>query len=530
MVTPSDAAERLISFLERHNSKHHWLSQWSADDIRQQAAAATERYAAGNSLSVFDGVPFCVKDMLDALPYETSYGTKYMGQLRPCSRDAPAVETLKGLGAILIGKSAMNEFGVLPHGFNAQRGSTKNPHDPSRMTGGSSAGSATAVAVGLCPVAIGTDGGGSIRIPSAYCGVAGLKPTQGRLASDHRGNGGYSTVIVSGPIANSISDLTLMYAVMANRDYPKPSANGVNHSSSDMLPGVATAAKESEPLGLKPLGLPKTLLPLRDPDGDGYTFVIDGLQPLKGLRVGVYREWNAACAPAVADVVKETLSRLEALGATIVDIVLPEMELTQTGHLVAIAKEMAADAEHQGWLHDWKLRGQLNLDTRMFFANAVNFTDDDYTQAQRMRTRALSHFEGAWKKCDVILTPATPTPAPKFPQGANTTGVYDLAATLKIIQYMQPANLLGYPALVMPGGRQMGIGLPIGVQFIGKPFAESVLLRTAAALEQYMSEHGMPRPIPVVNINPIQCEKGAHPKAAELTKKLWAKRYAKSAQ
>ena len=81
MVTPSDVAERVISFLEQHNPKHHWLSQWSADDIRQQAAAATERYAAGKSLSVFDGVPFCVKDMLDALPYETSYGTKYMGQL-----------------------------------------------------------------------------------------------------------------------------------------------------------------------------------------------------------------------------------------------------------------------------------------------------------------------------------------------------------------------------------------------------------------------------------------------------------------
>lgn len=122
LVTPNDVAERLISFLERHNAKHCWLSQWSAEDIRRQAAESTARYAAGRSLSVFDGVPFCVKDMLDAMPYETSYGTKFMGKFRPAVSDAPAVATLKQLGAILIGKAAMNEFGVLPHGFNAHQG------------------------------------------------------------------------------------------------------------------------------------------------------------------------------------------------------------------------------------------------------------------------------------------------------------------------------------------------------------------------------------------------------------------------
>eukprot|EP00879_Flechtneria_rotunda_P002196 GHRR01002382.1.p1 GENE.GHRR01002382.1~~GHRR01002382.1.p1 ORF type:complete len:694 (+),score=228.48 GHRR01002382.1:133-2214(+) len=531
-LTPSEVADRTIKFIESCNNKYQWLSAWSDDNIRQQAAAATARYAGGRPLSVFDGVPFVVKDSIDALPYETSFGTRFMGQRRPCTFDAPAVAALKSLGAILLGKAAMNEFGVMAHGFNTQGGTTRNPHNPNKMSGGSSAGAAAAVAAGVCPIAIGTDGGGSIRIPSGLCGVVGLKPTLGRLADDHAAHAGYTSIIVSGPIANSVADATLLYAVMANVNYPAAAtANGIAHADAASVKG-SNRGKAEAPVAAgtlaaacpRPLGLPAELLPLQQSNNVTQDWVLDGLKPLQGLIVGMDKRWASDCAPSVLEVVKATVTRLQELGAAAVDIALPELELIQVGHLVTFAKEMADEADKAGWLNDWNERYQLNMDTRLFYCNAATFTDEEYEQAQRMRTRGLVHFRRAFEQCDVIITPATPTTAADIPAGVHTTGVYDLKSTVETIRFSQAANFLGLPALVLPGGRERGMGMPVGVQFIGRPWAESTLLRAAAALEQQMFEDGMPRPVPSIVINPIQCEKGVHPMARALTQKLWAKK------
>eukprot|EP00775_Hariotina_reticulata_P011509 gene11509-11652_t len=497
MITPTEVANRIIKFLELHNSKQHWLAAWSADDIKRQAAAAAARYAAGKSLSVFDGVPFVVKDSIDALPYPSGFGTKFMSEKLLVTADAPCVAVLKELGALLLGKAAMNEFGVGTHGFNTHAGSTANPHDPSKQSGGSSSGSAAAVAVGLCPIAVGTDGGGSIRIPSSFCGVVGLKPTKGRLADDHAAHGGFSTCTVTGPIANSVADAALLYSVMANINYPSLPAPG-----SPVLPGMAEAAAAARTRPPQPLGLPKLLVPLpKETDDNKQLQPIADLQPLKGVKIGVYPQ---------------------------VEVVIPELELVQVRPHQAGRREMVADGDRQGWWNDWKLRGQLNLDTRMFYANAANLTDADYQQAQRMKARVLTHFRRAFESCDVIMTPATPDTAGELPAAVATSGVYDASGMMTTLRFMQAANLTGLPALVLPAGRKMNISLPVGVQFIGKPWCESLLLRVAAALEQQMFEDGIPRPVPGLLINPIQCEKGAHPKARELSRQLWSKRYGKA--
>ncbi|WIA22970.1 hypothetical protein OEZ85_001331 [Tetradesmus obliquus] len=526
MITPSQVADRVIAFLERLNPDFHFLIAYDAADIRAQAAAATARFAAGSSLSVFDGVPYVVKDCLDALPYETSYGTTFMGKLRPVTADSPCVAALRGLGGMLLGKAALPETGAMGHSMNPHFGATANPQDPTKMAGGSSAGSAAAVAVGLCPIAIGTDGGGSARIPASFCGVVGMKPTKGRLADDHAAHGGYSSTIETCPIAGSVADATLLYAVMANISYPTSSMPDI--SSNKALPKLAAAAAaEAAKQPPRPLSLPRELLPLQPCSAVTGEYVVEGLTPLKGLRLGVFRPWANDCSAGVADVLKQTLSRLEVLGAAVVDISLPDLDLVQAGHLVTYTSEMAADGMAAGWLKDWSLRSQLNLDTRLFYCSALSFTDDDYTQAQRMRTRALASFQAAFQHCDIIVTPATPTVAPAMPEQANTTGVFDMAYNFSAIRFTQAANFTGLPALVLPGGRLMGMSLPVGVQFIGKPWAESSLLRTAAALEQQMLEDGLPKPLPGLAINPIECAVGVHPKARELTQKLWAARYKK---
>ncbi|KAF8066373.1 hypothetical protein HT031_002697 [Scenedesmus sp. PABB004] len=468
MVTPTEVAERLIAFLERHNPRERWLTAWDAADIRAQAAAAAARYAAGASLSVFDGVPFVVKDLLPALPYPTTCGTAFMTE--PAAADAPCVSVLREMGAVLLGKSALNEFGCLAHGCNAHAGSTRNPHDGSRLAGGSSAGSCAAVAAGLVPVAIGTDGGGSCRIPASYCGVVGLKPTLGRLADDHAAHGGRTSLIVSGPIAGSVADAALLYALMANVGYGDGGDGGDG--------GAPRRA----------LGLPRALLPLRPGAAVNGERVMEGLRPLEGLRLGVMREWADDCAPGVRDVVRAALAALEGAGAAVVEVAIPELDLAAVAHLVTWAKEVQADGAAQGWLRDWALRRQLNCDTRLFVASGAALTDADYAQAQRIRTRVLRHFEAAFEACDVIVTPATPHVAPRMPREADTTGVYDPPANLAACRFTQAANLTGLPGLVVPAGRQAGVAMPVGLQLMGRPWAESTLLRTAAALEQALLE------------------------------------------
>ncbi|XP_047250927.1 fatty acid amide hydrolase isoform X5 [Capsicum annuum] len=215
-TTPSMVAERFISAIEEFNNKNPTaplLISFDPDEVRKQAAASTQRFQQGNPLSILDGIFMAIKDDIDCYPHPSKGATTWMHEVREVKKDAVSVSRLRSCGAILVGKANMHELGLGTTGNNANYGTTRNPHDPDRYTGGSSSGPAAIVASGLCSAAVGTDGGGSVRIPSSLCGVVGLKSTYGRtdmtgsLCDD-------GTVEIIGPIATTVEDTILVYAAI----------------------------------------------------------------------------------------------------------------------------------------------------------------------------------------------------------------------------------------------------------------------------------------------------------------------------
>ncbi|XP_069145922.1 fatty acid amide hydrolase isoform X4 [Solanum lycopersicum] len=215
-TTPSMVAERFISAIEEFNSKNPaapLLISFDPDELRKQAAASTQRFEQGNPLSILDGTFMAIKDDIDCYPHPSKGATTWMHEVREVTKDAVSVSRLRSCGTILVGKANMHELGLGTTGNNANYGTTRNPHDPERYTGGSSSGPAAIVASGLCSAALGTDGGGSVRIPSSLCGVVGLKSTYGRtdmtgsLCDD-------GTVEIIGPIATTVEDTILVYAAI----------------------------------------------------------------------------------------------------------------------------------------------------------------------------------------------------------------------------------------------------------------------------------------------------------------------------
>uniref|UniRef100_A0A0E0REB7 Amidase domain-containing protein n=1 Tax=Oryza rufipogon TaxID=4529 RepID=A0A0E0REB7_ORYRU len=185
-VTPVQVAKRFLAAVKECSGpglNMAFFISYSPEDIIRQAEESTLRYQRGTPLSAMDGILVAVKDEIDCLPYPTTGGTRWLGRARACAADAAVVAQLRACGAVLAGKTNMHELGAGTSGINPHHGSTRNPHNPGRVSGGSSSGSAAAVCAGLCPVALGVDGGGSVRMPAALCGVVGFKPTAGRLSN-----------------------------------------------------------------------------------------------------------------------------------------------------------------------------------------------------------------------------------------------------------------------------------------------------------------------------------------------------------
>ncbi|XP_042981230.1 fatty acid amide hydrolase-like isoform X2 [Carya illinoinensis] len=216
LATPSIVAERIIPIIEEFSSKkppQPLLISFEAEEVRKQAAASTKRFEEGKPLSILDGIFMAIKDDIDCLPHPSKSGSTWMHQVRSVKKDAVCVSRLRSCGVILLGKANMHEFGMGTTGNNPNFGTARNPHAPERYTGGSSSGPAAIVASGLCSAALGTDGGGSIRIPSSLCGVVGFKTTYGR--TDMEGSlCDAGTVEIIGPIASTVEDVMLVYAAI----------------------------------------------------------------------------------------------------------------------------------------------------------------------------------------------------------------------------------------------------------------------------------------------------------------------------
>jgi len=436
VIAACDASERLSPPLRA-------IVAQDPEDVLRQARESRERWAAGRPLGPLDGVPVAVKDELDCLPYPTTVGTSFLRGVP--AEDASAVARLRAAGAVILGKTNMHEIGIGVTGVNPHHGTARNPHDLRRATGGSSSGSAAAVAAGLCPVALGADGGGSIRIPASFCGVVGLKPTFGRV-SEHGAAPLCWSVAHVGPLGVTVRDVMRTFALVAGPDPRDPGT-----------------------WGQPPLA---------------WSGVLDG--DLRGIRIGVHRAWLEDADPPVVAACRRALEGLQAAGAEVIDVEIPDLALFRVVHLVTIVSEMRASQSTFLGRH----RRDYGADTRLSLALAAMLRAGDYVHAQRLRTRLVRHLEDLLSRVDVLATPTTPCTAPVIPDDALRDGESNLSLTTRIMQYVQAANLSGLPAISVPCGRDPG-GLPVGFQLMGRAWEEPLLLRLAGVVEAHCP---VPRP------------------------------------
>ncbi|HEX7598629.1 MAG TPA: amidase, partial [Polyangia bacterium] len=406
------------------------------EEVLRMARESAGRYRDRRPLGPLDGVPVAVKDELDMTPYPSTIGTSFLGQ-SPVAEDATVVARVRQAGAMLIGKANMHEIGIGVTGQNPHHGTPRNPYDPAHYTGGSSSGPASAVAAGLCPLALGADGGGSIRIPSSLCGVVGLKSTFARLSEFGAAPLCWSVAHV-GPLAASVADAALGYALMAGPD-----------------PREANSLRQPLP----------TLQGWDNTD-------------IRGLRLGVYWPWFRHASPEVVAACEALLRQFERLGAQLCEVEIPDLEAARVAHVLTIAGEMASAMDCYHAEHG----KQHGLDVRLNLALARSFTALDYVKAQRVRTRLIANFKRAFETVDVIVTPSTGVAAPLIPPTALPDGDSDLTTLTEIMRFATPANLTGLPAISFPAGYTPS-GLPVGMQVIGRAWDEVTLLRLALVAE-----------------------------------------------
>lgn len=410
-----------------------------AEAARRAAVASRDRIRAGRGRAL-EGVPFLVKDQHDVEGLPTRFGSR--APAAPASEDATLVARLRAAGAIPIAKSRMTEWGISPFGVSSHQPMPRNPHDPSRLPGGSSTGSAVGVALGAAVFATGADGGGSIRVPAALSGVWGLKPTFGRVS--RRGDAFGGTLSHLGPIARSVADLAaFLDAAAATPDPGDPACAWAPASSSDR--------------------------PFSQRLGDG----------VQGLRVGVCeREWEDT-SPAIARAAEHALAALEREGARLVRVRIPLASQAVAMGVAIMGAEGAA-------LHGDTTRAQRALasaDVRVSLAAALATSSTAHLDAERLRAQLRRELAAALAMADVIALPVLPGRAPTHPGGDPDALASDMALLAWMCRHAFLANLTGAPALSAPIATDER-GAPIGLQLVGDAWDEAGLLAVAAHLER----------------------------------------------
>ncbi len=458
--SPEQVAEKVIAAIaaaDQLDPPMRMMISSYEDDILKQARASADRYRNGTTLGPLDGVPVAVKDETDQSPYPTTVGTAFMND--PVTTDSAVVERLRAKGALLIGKANMHEIGLGVTGLNTHHGTARNPYQPQHHTGGSSSGSAAAVASGLCPLAVGADGGGSIRIPSGFCGVFGLKATYGRISEVGAAPLCWSLAHM-GPIAATARDCALGYWALAGPD-------------SRYKAGIGQPAPHLQ-------------------DFDNFD--------LGGLRIGIFRPWFEDADEDVVSTCQRMIEQLESMGAQVQEVEIPELELARLAHTISITSEMVTSLESEYAEH----RGSFGLDIRTNMAISRTFTGRDYVRAQQARTRVSGIFARVLEGVDVIASPTAGITAPAIHPGALSHGESNLTILGAIMRFAFPANLTGLPAISIPAGYD-NAGMPIGIQFLGRAWAEHTLLRLAHAAEQ-----GVLRAKPQVHFSLLGEEQAEH--------------------
>ncbi|MEX2269250.1 MAG: amidase [Acidimicrobiia bacterium] len=435
-VSPSDLVELYLERIERLNPQLDAFLTVAGDQARDAARLAEKELAAagdGADLPPFLGVPISIKDLNDTAGIRTTHGTAEWHDRVP-DRDEEVVARIRRAGFIILGKTNTPEFGARAVTQTLAYPPGRNPWDTSRTPGGSSGGAGAAVAAGLGAVAQGSDGGGSIRVPSAWCGVFGIKPSRGRVSS---APGPQSWNATNGPIARTVEDAAALLDVMAG-----PAVGDVWQLASPEHP-FAEDARQA-PARLRVAWTTKPV----DPD--------------------------TVVAPAWREAVTATLSLLEEQGHEIMEVELPQLDVTMLALVPASATAARLD-----------LPPTETLDTtnQTLLAYAAGMSAKDLMVAENEIQRVTRTFAEWFEGFDVLLTPTMTAPPP--PVGEAAMGDEDFAGMLelmKLVAFTPMANMTGQPAVAVPAGLD-DAGLPVSVQVVGRPLAEATIIRVAAQLE-----------------------------------------------
>ncbi len=460
-ISSSELTEAVFARIAATDDKVHAYLTLARDEAMAQARQADQRLKQNENESPLLGVPLAVKDNFLTKGLRTTCASKILGDFMP-PYDATTVGKLRQAGAVIVGKTNLDEFAMGSSAENSAFFPTHNPWNLERIPGGSSGGSAAAVAADQCIAALGTDTGGSIRQPAACCGVVGLKPTYGRV-SRYGIIAFASSMDQVGPLTKDVRDAALLLQALAGND-----------------PADSTSASLAVPQYLEALG------------GN-----------VKGLRIGVPKEYFVSGMQLdVEQAVRNAIRELEKNGAIIEEISLPHTEYAvAVYYIVATAEASSNLARYDGMRFGHRADAKDLTETyrvsrdegfgaevkrRIMLGTYVlsaGYYDQYYLKAQRIRTLIKQDFDLAFNDCDVIITPTSPTTAFKIGEKIKDP----LQMYLSDI-YTISANLAGLPALSLPCGFD-GDGMPIGLQIIGKPFDESTMLRVAHAYEQATEWH-----------------------------------------
>ncbi|MFB6286602.1 MAG: Asp-tRNA(Asn)/Glu-tRNA(Gln) amidotransferase subunit GatA [Candidatus Bipolaricaulia bacterium] len=431
---------------EQNGTINAYLSLADRDDLVAQASAAGDRELSG--------LPIAVKDLISTRDFPTTCGSRFLETFRPIF-DATAVERLREAGATLLGKTNLDEFGMGSSNENSAFGPVRNPLDTERVPGGSSGGSAAAVAAGMAPAALGTDTGGSIRLPASFCGVVGLKPSYG-LVSRYGLIAYASSLDQIGPIAHTVRDVAQVLSIIAGPD--NRDATSIDNGNVDYTDALSS--------------------------------------DIDGLRVGVVRSFVAQLDAVGQSRVDEWIRSFEAQGAQVADVELPHAEHALPAYYLISAAEasanlarydgvrygqrasdgaleaMLADSRQAGFGPEVKRRIMLGT-----YALSAGYYDQWYGKAQQVRTLIRRDFQSAFADVDVLLMPTSPVAPFKLEERtADPLQMYLIDA------FLAPVSLAGLCGISVPGGTVEG--MPFGMQIVGPQLGEPRILQAAYAYEQ----------------------------------------------
>lgn len=466
-VSPVEVTRTFLDRISRLDPELNAYLTVDGEGALSQAQEAESRYARGEA-GPLEGVPLALKDVLATRGLRTTCASRILEHFVP-PFDATVVSRLRQAGAVILGKVNMDEFAMGSSTENSAFGVTRNPWARDRIPGGSSGGSAAAVAADLCAASLGSDTGGSIRQPASHCGVVGLKPTYGRVS--RFGLVAYASSLDQiGPLTKEVRDAALLLNLIAGHD-----------------PRDSTSAPVPVPDYQENLG-----------------------KDIKGLKVGVPREYfGEGLDPDVKAAVTAALETLAGLGAEILEVSLPHTPYAvATYYIIAMAEASSNLARYDGVKYGSRVKAQnlLEMYTQTRTAGfgpevrrrimlgtytlSAGYYEAYYHKASQVRTLIRRDFDRAFKECALLATPVAPTPA--FRLGEKV----DDPLTMYLLDiFTISANLAGIPGISIPCGLS-GEGLPIGLQLLGPPFGESQILQVAYAFEQATDFHRLKPPLP----------------------------------